>query len=136
MKYLLVLFFLSFAIDYNLTSKSKKFILIVSNDPNERPVATDKEVFWLNKQYLDTIEVRSNRLYEFFVNRVNKLEKEDFDYVFSIKAAVLLYRKNKIYTLYTDRFFKNWYINGRNFTDNKKELMKMFGGFFLVQYDK
>jgi len=135
MKSFVLIFFLSWSTFSFQQSNSKRSVRIVlMNDVKSRPIATDIIFFWTNKAFLDTIDLNSERFYSFVKDRINLLNREKFDYNFTVSAAVLLNDNHKIDTFYTDQFFRNWKIQGKCYSDSTGELRKMFGNLFLFQY--
>jgi|GEM_PF-6355758 len=128
----------------SLTNKNerpipRKLTIIYNNDLSLRPIATGIKEFWASTEYQDTVQINSERIATFFVNEVSRLKNEGYDYSFSVNAAIIFQNeKNEPDTVYTDRFFHDFLIKGITYSDisKEKELRKMFGGFFMFQYEK
>jgi hypothetical protein len=128
MKILMLCFLLP--IFFNNNVQPRKIIFLIDQGGGGRPIANTIDVFWQDQADFDTITVTGDRI-------LTRLEKEfkglkESEMKFSVHAAAIRHWKNgRRDTLYTDRFFHFWRINGKSYEDTSEFFERTLANFFI-----
>jgi len=104
------------------------------NDPKMRPIATYEDFFWKNREFHDSVIIKSSGLIKFVEKRISQLQKDSLLGI-PVYSAVIIHTDNSADTSYNDLFFRNWKIKGIYYTYTSGDLKEMFGNLFLTKYE-
>jgi hypothetical protein len=136
MKIYLFIIFSIFGLSFFYKNKNPKITIVISNYSFERSIATSKQYFWNDRPYFDSIEIKSQNLYQIYSDKLNHLQK-GITIEFDCRSAIICDDgQGKIDTFYTDPSFYYWRKGNKAYIDSSLFFRKTFRGFLLSNIDR